>query len=90
MIISVTERGTFRRCKQQWDYASFNRQGLTSVLPPTALSLGGLVHKCHEEWLLNPDEDLGELVVRVCAQGAAELKERYTKAVGVGPDEREM
>lgn len=90
MIISVTERGVFRRCKQQWDYSSFNRQGLTSVLPPTALSLGGLVHKCHEEWLLHPDEPVEEVAIRVCAQGAKDLKERYTKAVGVEPDEREM
>lgn len=90
MIISVTERGTFRRCKRQWDYASFNRQALTPLVPPTALSLGSLVHRSHEEWLLNPDKEVSDIVMGVAAQGLRELKERYKKVVGVEPDEQEL
>lgn len=90
MIISVTERGQFRRCKRQWDYASFNRQGLTPIIPPTALSFGTLIHKCHEQWLLNPDEDVQKIVLRVGAEGLKALKERYKNIVGVEPEEREL
>ena len=90
MIISVTERGTFRRCKRQWDYASFNRQALTPLVPPTALSFGSLVHRCHEEWLLKPDEEISDIVMRVAAEGLRDLKERYKKTVGVEPEEAEL
>jgi hypothetical protein len=90
MIITVTERGTFRRCKRQWDYSSFNRQGLTSIVPPTALSFGGIVHKCHEQWLLLPEEPVQDLVMKVGAQGVRELKERYTEIVGVEPAPEEL
>lgn len=90
MIISVTERGVFRRCKRQWDYSSLNRQALTPLMPPTALSFGGLIHKCHEEWLLHPDEPVQDVVMRVGAQGIRDIKERYKKVVGVEPDMVEL
>jgi len=90
MIISVTERGTFRRCKRQWDYASFNRQGLTSVVPPTALSFGSLIHKCHEKWLENPNKPITDLVVVAIAEGLKDLKDRYKDIVGVEPHDVEL
>lgn len=90
MIISVTERGVFRRCKQQWDYSSFSRQALTPLVPPTALSFGSMVHKVHEEWLLHPETPVSDLVMEVAAQGVRDLKERYKSKVGVEPSLDEL
>lgn len=90
MIISVTERGTFRRCKKQWDYSSFNRQALTALLPPTALSFGTLVHKCHEDWLLAPEKPVQDVVMNVIAQAQKDLIQRYKAKVGVGPEDKEL
>lgn len=53
MIITITERGVFKRCRAQWDYSSFNRQGLQMYIPRPPLGLGGLVHKAHEFWVLS-------------------------------------
>src|SRR5712672_2387263 len=90
MIISVTERGTFKRCRQQWDYSSFSRQHLTAKVPPTALSFGTLIHKTHDEWLLHPDEDVNDIVVKASVPALRELKDNYRKTVGVDADEREF
>lgn len=90
MIISVTERGTFKRCRLMWDYSSFSRQSLTSLRPPTALAFGTLVHKIHEEWLLNIDEPVADIVIRVAADTQREIEQQYIDRVGVGPDAREL
>lgn len=90
VIVTVTERGTFRRCRQMWDYASFNRQGLTSIRPPTALAFGSLVHKAHELWLENLDADPSIIVGLAANTVLDELKKTYLKTVGVEPDAREL
>ncbi len=90
MIISVTERGTFKRCRQMWDYSSFNRQHLTAKTPPTALSFGTLIHKTHEEWLLHPDEEVNDIVIKASVPALRDLKTQYKQMVGVEADEREF
>ena len=92
MIISVTERGTFRRCRRQWDYSSTNRKGITPLAAPTALAFGTLVHKIHEDWTNNTDEEkpIDHLVAERSAVTLAEIKKTYTERVGVGPDEVEL
>lgn len=89
MIVSVTERGTFKRCRQQWEYASRNRQGITPIQPASALALGTMVHKVHEAWLLEPDKDVEILVMEVAKTSRDELKEAYRKSVGAYPSDEE-
>lgn len=90
MIISVTERGSFKRCRQQWEYSSFNRQRLSAVSQPTALAFGTLVHKVHENWLESPAEDVQEIIMNVAADTLDVLQQNYIAAIGVPPDEREL
>lgn len=90
MIISVTERGSFKRCRQQWEYGSFNRQRLSAVSQPTALAFGTLIHKVHEVWLHSPDEDVQEIIMQVAQETLGVLTQNYIAAIGVPPDEREL
>lgn len=90
MIITVTERGGFKRCIKQWDYSSFNMQHITSLTPPTALSFGTLIHKCHEEWLLHPEQEVEEIVMQVAGRTLLDLKASYKKVVGVEPADEEL
>lgn len=93
MIISVTERGTFKRCRQQWDYSSKNRQNITPLASPVALSFGTLAHKVHEQWLDNLEsvgDEVPLLVAKVGAEERAELTKRYVERIGVGPDDVEF
>lgn len=50
MIISVTEREEFKRCRRRWDYSSYNRQNLQPITPGASLSLGTLIHKSLADW----------------------------------------
>lgn len=90
IIISVTERGTFKRCLQQWDYASRNRQGLTPLLPPLALGAGGLAHKALEGWLKNPSLDPQGILLAEASDFMAKVKEGYTTRIGVPPADEEL
>lgn len=90
MIISVTERGTFKRCLQQWDYASRNRQGLTPVLPPLALGAGGLIHKALEGWLKNPELDPQGILIAEANEFMAKVKSGYEERIGAPPAESEL
>ena len=90
MIISVTERGSFKRCRQQWEYGSLQRQSITAIAGPVALSIGTLIHRSHEEWLLNHDEGAEQATLKAVALELNALKERYKKVVGVEPDDREL
>ncbi len=53
MIVSVTERQTFMRCRRKWVYSSFNKQSLTpATVTSGALDLGTLVHKSLADWIV--------------------------------------
>lgn len=51
MKVSTTERGSAKRCRQQWDYNSRNRMGLTRIVAPGPLALGTLVHSTLGLWI---------------------------------------
>jgi hypothetical protein len=48
MIFSVTEIGTFLRCRRQWWETSFNGNALTLPMPAPALNTGSVWHKSQE------------------------------------------
>lgn len=68
-VFSVTDRGTFRRCRRKWDYSSNTRQNLTPLgSGPEPLELGGLIHRALADWILiytdNPKEALAPGILR--------------------------
>lgn len=82
MIVSVTERGSYKRCHQRWDYTSRNRQNLAEIIPPVAFSLGGLVHKALQLWTEKPDTNAVEHFGKAAVLEIEAIKLRYRKFVG--------
>lgn len=89
-VIRVSERGTFKRCRQRWDYSSPARQGLAPRGAPTALTFGSLIHAVLEKWLLEPDIDVEITTVQCANEELKQLKARYKEAVGVNPNDDEL
>lgn len=52
---SVTDRATFKTCRELWDWTSLSRQGLEGVMPNRALLLGSLIHYTFADWLSCPN-----------------------------------
>lgn len=90
MIISVTERGTFKRCKLKWDYSSFGRQSIEPIVKSRALNLGTLIHKACEDWLLNPDANLRELFMQRAVEAVDKARNLYKKNVGADMSQIEL
>lgn len=82
MIITVTERGSFRRCKRLWDYTSFNRQSLTGVMTRPVFAIGTLVHATLEDWTVDPDCDVEVSFIKHSQEMMDLVERNYRKAIG--------
>jgi hypothetical protein len=90
MIVSVTEVQSFKRCRRQWDYGSFNRQGLTPIIQPKPyLDLGTMIHKTLAYWAATyTDDEPGNLELiftAIAAKHKATIIDNYTRATGQEP-----
>jgi hypothetical protein len=90
MNITVTERGIFKRCRRQWDYNSFNRQGLARIISKGALATGRLVHQALANWLLHPEQDLVGIYMGMAGDELANVKVHYQKQVGAEISDAEL
>lgn len=83
---SVTELGTFRRCRRQWDWSSKSRQNLTAIgSGPEPLELGGLVHRALADFVVMSEKDQqkqGSLAASFLVHAnkrKEEVSEQYTR-----------
>ena len=90
MIIRVSERGTFKRCRRRWDYSSPNRQNLTTASSPVYLTFGTLIHSTLEAWAGKPEANVEELYLFEARKQVDEMKTRYRQVVGTEPSEDEV
>ena len=94
MYVSVTEVQTYKRCRRQWDYSSFNRQGLSPIMQPKPyLDLGTMVHKTLAYWIQKPTLDgisLQEVFLTIASQHRATVVSNYTRATNTHPSEMDM
>lgn len=90
MIISVTERGEYRRCRRRWNLGSSNRQGLTKIVPNTALGLGTLIHAALADWLIHPELNLRDVFLYRSKQQLDAVKSIFAKQVGRSITESEL
>lgn len=90
MIISVTERGEYRRCRRRWNLGSTNRQGLAKIVPSTALGLGTLIHAALADWLINPDLSLRDIYLVRAKQQIDIVRSVFVKQVGRDITESEL
>jgi hypothetical protein len=50
LIIRTSDRGIFKRCRQQWDWTSKIRQDLEPAFPPQPLEFGTAIHRGMEAY----------------------------------------
>jgi len=82
---SATERAQFNTCRQQWDFASLNRQGLEPIIPGVPLFLGHLVHFTIEDWFNDPNIDPPAQVREYGERGLTYMRQRYIDVNSVPP-----
>jgi hypothetical protein len=92
---SVTERGTFKRCRRRWHYSakSEGHLGLEPVLKSPAFVEGGLVHKTLAYWAENPSASLTDLLAKFEEyehEEADKIMLHYINVVGVKPSPIEL
>lgn len=85
---SVTERGTFKRCRRRWNYASMNMMNLEPVLKSPALALGTLIHKVLPAWA-NGKDPLDEYLT-ASAQLLIDISMHYQEIIGLKPSDNEL
>lgn len=97
MMFSVTEVQSFKRCRRQWNYGSFNGQALTPIIQPKPyLDLGSMVHKALAYWTekhqSEPDTpiNLRHVFLTIASQQQQTVIARYTQATGHAPSDEEM
>lgn len=82
MIFSVTERQAFMRCRQAWDWASYNRQGYSRIVSKPALSTGHLWHATQAEWSLHPEADPLDLCIELAQNELEVIQKAYLERIG--------
>lgn len=90
MIVSVTERGTFRRCHLQWQLTAKNGRHLTPISSKPYLNIGTLVHAGGEAWLNDPRFGYAHHVKAAGIAMEDSVRARYRKIVGAPISEVEM
>lgn len=94
LTVSVTEVQSFKRCRRQWDYGSFNRQGLTPIMQPKPyLDLGTLVHKTLAFWKQVPDlgkHTLEGVFLTLAHQHRTSAIDTYIRATGQQPTSEQL
>lgn len=79
------------RCRQAWDWGSFNRSAYQRVVNKPALQIGHLWHATQAEWSLHPDEDPNYIALTMANQEIDRVQTQYFQMVGapISPSELE-
>lgn len=78
------------RCRQQWDYSSFARQGIAPIVNKPALQLGTLIHAAHAAWIEKPDSDPTQIFAFYAQQELQRIKNQYRHNVGMNISDEEL
>lgn len=82
MILTVTEREGFMRCRQAWHWGSFNREAYQPIFAKPALAVGHLWHQVQAEWSLNPAADPNDLCKTLANQELDRVAQAYLDRIG--------
>lgn len=88
--ISVTERGSFRRCREAWDEGSLARKSLRPIVGAAALELGSTVHHALADWASNPALSLSDLYAHHAYQALTKAQATYLAQVGAPISDSEL
>lgn len=90
MIISVTERQLFKRCRRRWDFSSYNRQALSPIINAPALELGTLIHATLAKWTDDAALDPNEIYLQLANETLNRIISSYEERIGCRPSKDEM
>lgn len=94
MYVSVTEVQSFKRCRRQWEYGSFNRMSITPIMQPKPyLDLGSMIHKTLAYWTEKPDLNgatLQQVFLAIATQHRRHVIDAYRAATGATPSLEEQ
>lgn len=97
MIVSTTERGSYKRCRRQWMINSRSRWGMTRIVSSNPLALGTLVHQTLGIWLemhkanmALPEGGLSALFTQFADAAIKEARAIYEKQVGANMSDSEL
>lgn len=79
MIVSVTERPVFKRCRRKWLIESPNRWGLQLLVPATALSLGTFVHAALGGWIVDASASPKKAFLEAARDERARIQRVYSE-----------
>lgn len=89
MYVSVTEVQSFKRCRRQWEYGSFNRMAITPIMQPKPyLDLGSMIHKTLAYWTEKPDLNgatIQQVFLAIATQHRRHVIDAYRAATGATP-----
>lgn len=77
LVVSNSDRTTFKNCRRKWDLSSPNRRNLRPIAKQRPLWLGSLVHECLEHYYLGNDKDTYRAFLRISRDIPEEEKEDY-------------
>lgn len=86
--ISVTERRTYKRCRQLWDFNSV--LSLEPAIKAPALELGTLVHHPIGDWMMDPSIDIIKRYNQYADESVSRIIDFYRQAIGIPPQYTEM
>lgn len=91
MIVSVTERASYKRCKRQWHLSSRNRLNLQPMVPATALALGTFVHSALGAWLVDSSKPPKHTFLEAARDDRAKIIKTYAEQnPGLSLDEAKL
>ena len=90
MIITVTEKGTWLRCRQQWEWGSFNGYAYQTIIAKPALGIGRLWHATQAEWSLHPNDDPNNLLLGLANEEIERIKREYFERIGAPISQAEL
>src|SRR5688572_7241162 len=70
------------RCRQQWEWGSFNREAFQPLFAKPALATGHLWHQVMAEWALKPEEHPSELCLTLANQEIDNVSKAYLERIG--------
>jgi hypothetical protein len=89
--VSVTELGTYKRCRRQWDYSSKYRKNLTGTgFGKPELELGSLIHNALAGWIVDESKSLHTHFLERCNDRIDKIRESYLEANGMEMPEEEL
>lgn len=90
MIIAVTERATWKRCRRKWKLSSETQDNLEVIKMVKVLQLGTMVQECLSHWQEHPDTDPVKTFARISKTSIQKYSDDYLASIGAPISDEEL